>query len=118
MGIPASTSTSEQRCINVKTTSCAYCVYIISDDRSLIPTYSNSLETKLVRGKLLTTIPRLSTEWIVSFDYKMTEIFLPSAWLNIIHLTIGNDAAAIEHRAAIFKKYDLEKALRSQLCQQ
>ena len=71
--------------------------------------YLLSLETKLAKGRLLTTIPRLSTEWIVSFDYKMTE--LPSSdWLNIIHLTIGNDETRHGDRTpAVFINYGLKK---------
>ena len=42
----------------------------------------NITETKLVKNNLLTTIPRMSTEWSISFEYRMTGV--NSTWSSII----------------------------------
>ena len=48
--------------------------------------------TELVRNKLLSTIPILSTEWIVSFDYKVTRtVWTDCNWLGVLTFTIGQD---------------------------
>ena len=53
-------------------------------------------EIELVRDKLLTTIPRMSTEWSVSFEFKMTGVLI--GWSNIIHFTIGGNMFNIGDR--------------------
>ena len=45
------------------------------------------LEQPLVRDRLLTIIPRLSTEWIVSFSIRMTTLSTSETYCNLIHLT-------------------------------
>ena len=42
-----------------------------------------------MRQNLLTTIPRLSTEWSVSFDVTLSTI--NTGWVNLFHFTIGQD---------------------------
>ena len=43
-------------------------------------------------GRVLFTIPRLSTEWILSFDFITTKATWEDCqWLNILHLTKGGD---------------------------
>ena len=49
------------------------------------------LEQPLVRDRLLTIIPRLSTEWIVSFTIRMTTLSTSDEFCNLIHLTQNGD---------------------------
>ena len=44
----------------------------------------------IVKQNLLTTIPRLSTEWSVSFDVTLSAI--NADWVNLFHFTIGENA--------------------------
>ena len=43
----------------------------------------------MVRDRLLTVIPRLSTEWIVSFTVRMTSLVRSNYFCNVLHLTKG-----------------------------
>ena len=56
------------------------------------------LEQLLVRGRLLTVIPRLSTEWIVSFTIRMTTLSLSETWCSAIHLTQNENSKTIGDR--------------------
>ena len=38
---------------------------------------------------MITTIPQMSTEWLVSFDWSTASF--PSGWMSIIHFTMGED---------------------------
>ena len=61
------------------------------------------LEQPLVKGRLLTIIPRLSTEWIVSFTIRMTTLSTSAEWCNLIHLTQNGDNEAYGDRTpAVF----------------
>ena len=48
----------------------------------------------MVRDRLLTVIPRLSTEWIVSFTVRMTSLASSSTHCNIIQLTKGGSSGS------------------------
>ena len=51
----------------------------------------------------MTTIPLLSTEWILSFDIKVLGVF--KVWSNILHLTIGgNDGNFGENVPGVYMK--------------
>ena len=61
------------------------------------------LEQPLVRDRLLTVIPRLSTEWIVSFSIRMTTLSTSEKHCSLIHLTQnGNDHTYGDRNPAVF----------------
>ena len=74
------------------------------------------LEKPLVKGRLLTVIPRLSTEWIVSFTIRMTTLSF-SDFCNIIHLTQNDNTGTYGDRTpAVFlyrKPYTEQTLFRS-----
>ena len=46
-------------------------------------------EEQLVKNRLLTVIPRLSTEWIMSFTIRFVSLSPSSYFCNILHMTKG-----------------------------
>ena len=60
------------------------------------------LEDELVKNRLLTTISRLSTEWIVSLTLRLTSLASESSLCNIIHLSIGGNTGRHGTRTPAF----------------
>ena len=61
------------------------------------------LEQLLVQGRLLTIIPRLSTEWIVSFTIRMKTLSMSELWCSLTHLTQnGNNENHGDRTPAVF----------------
>ena len=57
----------------------------------------------MASGRLLATIPRLSTEWSVEFTFRLTTSSSSSPHCSVIHLTQGENAVNVGDRApAVF----------------
>ena len=56
------------------------------------------LEKLLERDRILAVIPRLSTEWKVSFTLRLTSLAASSKFCNVIHLTQSGDHQEIGDR--------------------
>ena len=67
-------------------------------------------ETELVKSNLLATISWMSTEWSVSFEYRITGVV--SSWGSIVHLTIGSNIVQMGQRTtAVFTLPNSQKLI-------
>ena len=67
-------------------------------------------ETELVKSNLLATISWMSTEWSVSFEYRITGVV--SSWGSIVHLTIGSNIIQMGQRTtAVFTLPNSQKLI-------
>ena len=67
-------------------------------------------ETELVKSNLLATISWMSTEWSVSFEYRITGVV--SSWGSIVHLTIGSNIVQTGQRTtAVFTLPNSQKLI-------